>query len=285
MMIIYQIDRPQDLHSLCLTSRNFCNISWPCLYKYISTRLDIAGRRFPGMTTMDIFSHIQLFKALETPRLACLVTDFRIYIAICSCKSERQSYKNDNVKCSALDSQLGRALVSLENLQVLHFTCRGCDSRPSTPHRYLAELKTKKLHELEFYCGCSLQRGVKASDFLAAPCMQSITSLAMYGYDGSSDAVLRDKSCLSQLDKLLCLYWSNLDALLSKGTVTRLALDQPAGDKERLLDILQRHPRSLTHFSIANSDTYPAFMSTRIEIFSKLQFVGKLHFTMSMVRT
>jgi hypothetical protein len=284
-MVVSHVKNPKDLLSLCLVSRNLYNVSWVMLYKSVSTRLDLSGRRFPGMATLSVSSHVKLFQTLQIPRIAGLITDFRTHIAFCACSLPGGKAQKTN--CNAFDSLLGRVLEALENLQVLHFTCRCCYSRSSASrHEYLANLKTRQLHELQFYCGCKLESETRKSDFLASPCMQAVTSLAIFnGIDASNLAVLEGNDSLPQLKKLLCNDRRILDSLLRKGTVTHLMLDQPGWDAERLLDSLGQHSRSLTHFNIANSDCYPAFLSTSIDIFSRLQYIGRLHFNMTTVRT
>jgi hypothetical protein len=281
-MIVSHINNPQDLLSLCLVSRNLYNVSWAMLYKSVSTRLDLARRHFPGMVTLSVSGHLRLFQVLQIPRITGLVTDFRTHIAFCAC-----SLQGGKTNCDAFDSLIGQVLEALENLRVLHFTCRCCYSRSSASrHGYLAKLKTRQMYELRFYCGCKLGSEARKSDFLAAPCMQGVTSLAIFnGIDSSNLAVLRRDDSLPQLKKLLCYDRRILDSLLSKGTVTHLVLDQPGWDEQRLLDSLRQHPGSLTHFNIANSDSYPAFLSISIDIFSRLQYIGRLHFNMPTVCT
>lgn len=276
-MILFYVEDVHDIFSLALTSCHLYKVSWAILYKSISTRLDIAGRKFPGMTTLSGSNHIKLYNTLLEPRIATLVTDFQVHIAACPKLGFRGA-----CSCDSFDLLLGQALVSLENLRALRFTCRCCRTE-NLRHTYLAELKTTKLQEFELYCDCKTWSRDNMSNFLAAGCMKSVTSLSILDSNHIWDfEAIRGVDCLPRLKKIQCMDRSLLDSLLKKRTVTHLTCDQPGWDESRLLKSLEQ--TSLTHFNIANStECYPAFLSTSLETFSNLRYIGRLHFRIATV--
>ncbi|KIM22000.1 hypothetical protein M408DRAFT_29093 [Serendipita vermifera MAFF 305830] len=136
--------------------------------------------RRPGDSmVLDTRRQPLVLRTLVSPRIADLVTEFRIKFPYCVGPSKllQSLLLVDRCLCADLDTRLGKALTSLPNLQVLHINCLFCPDEEDTRHRYLADLVTTSLRELCLYCKCSRIRIEKSQHILSAPCMQSVITL------------------------------------------------------------------------------------------------------------
>lgn len=161
--------------ALCAASRQLRDIIEHQLYKHLDD-----GRLYPRYQVM-------LYRSLQVPRIASLVTELRISLkempnyAIRQDDPANDDIQNCSCRCDALDRLVGDALEGLKNLEVLHIHCTMCDDRTGRRHEWLYRLGALNLRELAFCCFCSqrriLQTAIRA---LSSPCMKSVTALSWH---------------------------------------------------------------------------------------------------------
>jgi hypothetical protein len=240
-----------------------------CLYRTLNISTDLIGRELPDLTGRQSpkpgFTEARLAKLHRTLRsqdIACLVTNFRIHLTWYGQHRESRMggiwRRSRKCICNRFDALLGQVLLSLENLQVLHFSCQCCIHVRHPPHQYLERLPTRQLQQFEIYCLC-YNRSRSVTDiprFLTSSCMATVTSLSLPSiFKPMEYDFLSANECLPNLKKLACSNLELIQVLLPKRIITHLCCPSMLIDHidlNRLHRIIQQTPYSLTHLDIPN---------------------------------
>jgi hypothetical protein len=227
---------------------------------------------------LDKPGYKRLFHSLQIPRLAQMVTDFRICFAPCN----RSRSGHFTCKCNKFDTMLGQVLVSLENLRVLQFRCMCCPVRDRPRrHRYLEELQNIQLQRLLLRCSCSKWPSEDAVRLLTQSCMHSVTS-ASFTTDNLllPPAALENSNYLPRLERLECDQMETLETLSNKKAITHLVC------KAIPLDIrhfIRQNQGVLLHLSVENIlHTLPSFIEADPSPYQNLRHFGTLYFSLSV---
>ena len=195
---------------------------------------------YPASAILDQAMHAKLYKTIRSRGFADIVTDFRITFP--GCQHWPYLWQPNRIwrrcTCDKFDAMLSQVMLSLQNLQALHFYC-GCCRTQRARHRYLAELPTKKLQKVRFSCSCMVNFSSDPCQILASPCMAHITSLSIFdiGKWGDFD-VLSARSSLPHLKILMCSDIKLIEALLPKRTITHLSFLKTTADFDQLHNII-----------------------------------------------
>jgi hypothetical protein len=210
----------------------------------------ISTERYPGLAILSEPMHAKLYQTIRSRGFNHIVTNFHIIFKLCRfLQPKRTGWR---CTCDKFDAMLGQVILSLQNLQVLHFGCSGCDTQ-GPYHHYLTELPTKKLQKFLFSCTCRHYFPNKTCQILAAPCMAPITSLCLTDLYKQEDwSVLSTRDCLPHLKKLVCIDIKLIEALLPKRTITHLSFPVQTQDLGRLHDIISQTSCSLAYLQVYN---------------------------------
>jgi hypothetical protein len=225
--------------------------------------------------------HAKLYKTIRSRGFAHMVTNFAIGFELCEYPQPKPIWWR--CTCDKFDAMLGQVLLSLQNLQALHFNCSGCCTR-GTSHRYLTKLPTQKLQQFVFQCKCRDQPN-KIHQILISPCMAPVTSLLLLNpYKWQDYDVLSTKDCLPHLKRLMCSDINLVEGLLPKRTITHLSFSSCASDLLRLYHIISRTPRSLTFLQLHNTGPVMPFLTLDLTPYQSLKHLGELDFSNAPVR-
>jgi hypothetical protein len=235
------------------------------------------------LVILDQVMHAKLYRTIRSRGFAHIVTDFRIHFEPCS--HLRQSKRIlQRCTCDRFDVMLGQVMLSLQNLQVLHFKCLSCPTEHSR-HRYLTELPTQRLQKAIFRCYCMSELLSNTYQMLASPCMAPILSLYLFDVTkpGNCD-VLSSKSSLPHLKKLICYDIELVEAVLPKRTITHLSVLSAVGFGW-LHNIISRISCSLTYLQVLQTgDTILYFIAMDSSPYRSLKHLGSLDFGKVRVR-
>jgi hypothetical protein len=230
--------------------------------------------------------HAKLYKTIRSRGFADIVTDFRITFP--GCQHWPYLWQPNRIwrrcTCDKFDAMLSQVMLSLQNLQALHFYC-GCCRTQRARHRYLAELPTTKLQKVIFKCFNMVCSSNDAYQILTSPCMAHITSLCLFdtGKWGDYD-VLSAGSSLPHLKSLMSSDIQLIEALLPKRTITHLSVLSTA-HFGRLHNIISRTSCSLTYLQVfLTGHTIPYFVAMDSTPYRSLKHLGYLDFNRVPVR-
>ena len=232
---------------------------------------------------LDHATHAKLYQTIISQGFAHMVTDFRIRFVKCNYMRIPKIILQ-RCTCDEFDAMLGQVLLSLQNLQVLHFICWGCRAERAR-HRYLAELPTKNLQKVMFNCVCTSQLPSNTYQMLASPCMAPVMSLSLFDIGAWKDCdVLSARSSLPHLKKLICYDIELVEAVLPKRTITHLSVLSAVGFGW-LHNIISRISCSLTYLQVLQTgDTILYFIAMDSSPYRSLKHLGSLDFGKVRVR-
>jgi hypothetical protein len=263
--IISYLDGRNDLRALTRTSKFLRTLSLLALCRTVDMS---SYKRHQWQSPIKLGAR----NLLQSPDVAAIVTNLRIYLTHDAYTCD--AWSQPTCTCVWLDDLLGECLLATVNLEVLLFTCRlSCSINTDARHRYLEQLKTRKLRTLSFYCYCAPHSTVQCKDILAAPSSASIEALhwnAPSNYTGSGHD-------LQIVPNLRALYYQGkpLDAhLLAIHPIQRICITSVNLPDESLEDALLFTPGNFTHFSIADISKLARLIPIKPSLFSNLQHIG-----------
>jgi hypothetical protein len=282
LLILSYVEEYRDLYSLCLTCRALQAVAETVLYRSISTVRSSLSGKYAGVVALDQTMHEKLYKTIRSRGFAHMVTNFTIIFELCGVPQPKPIWWR--CTCDKFDAMLGQVLLSLQNLQVLHFSCSGCCTRGAY-HGYLTQLPTQKLQEFAFDCHCR-QQPIKTHQILTSPCMAPVMSLVFLNpYKWEDYDVLSTKGCLPRLKKFMCSDINLVEALLPTRTITHLSCSSRISDLGRLHDIISRTRCSLTYLQVHDfSHIIPYFIRMDSTPYRSLKHLGELDFINVPVR-
>jgi hypothetical protein len=235
------------------------------------------GKKIP----LDARQTAGLLRTLRTPRIVDLVTELRVDMRRCDVHdSLLPPFIRGSCYCDRTDALLGLALVSLSNLQVLHFTCqynREPDEN-NRRHLYLEKLKSTQLRELVFECRCTSPSSDNPYHIFAAACMRSVQSFKWMMTSlrtvpkAEAQSLLMDPRTLAKVSRVMCDNTEPLEGLLSKGNITHLAC---YNINDRVRAILEQYPGSLVHLRTrAGLEDLYLFISRNPKVYGNLRHIG-----------
>jgi len=229
-------------------------------------------------------THAKLYQTILSQGFAHMVTEFRIRFVKCNYIWIPKRILQ-RCTCDEFDAMLGQVLLSLQNLQVLHFICWGCRAERAR-HRYLAELPTKNLQKVMFNCVCTSQLPSNTYQMLASPCMAPVMSLSLFDIGAWKDCdVLSARSSLPHLKKLICSDIKPIELLFSKQTITHFSFFKNVTDFDPLHNIISRASCSLTYLQVYNlQHTIPGFIAKDSAPYRSLKHLGDLYYGRVVVR-
>ncbi|KAG8809890.1 hypothetical protein FRC17_003187 [Serendipita sp. 399] len=174
MQIISYIQDIGDIRRLSLASRTLRAIVEPQLYHtlFIRTKRDLSKQ----------INAIQL--SFATPHIRVQITEIRIAFGEIAGRDSYLSTPDSQKR--EWEADLGDAIASLPNLQILWFNCASRHSFGGLKHAWLAKLQTKQLRQLDITCA---GRWDDADfEFLYAPCTSKLRALNMNGIEPRNPA-------------------------------------------------------------------------------------------------
>ncbi|KAG8804037.1 hypothetical protein FRC18_007184 [Serendipita sp. 400] len=263
---------------------------------YTDLRLDTPDAQTHGWS-MTYPQSMALYRTLEVPRISELVTSLRIDLAkwlLCPKSIIRRRVEKDKgskkypCRCASLDAALGKALVALPNLVILHLRCWLCwqDGPPmfrSVRHLYLRNLCTRNLQHFSLQCGCLCKTRTRWDNLLASPCLADIRSLDLqWSYyfppESPEEFLISHKGVLPRLEAMTYIDDSFSRALLRSRPIKRLANFQYGSRASATRDLhenLEKSPGELTHLFVEDLRQWlEKSIVVNLEPYRNLQSVG-----------
>jgi hypothetical protein len=260
----------------------------PSLYRIVNL--------YPDLTGPNVAIQLSLYHNLQNPQISELITEFRVTLFddfICATRTNSTGVWPPSLgqcSCDSYNRALGRALILMKNLRVLSIHCRLCFLKHS--HDYLYHLETRTLAEFQFQCFRSnipVQVGSRTSSILLAPCMSSITALALEcdydtltrktdGYDQIKEMgeILPGLRIMSYTGGSLCA------SLLANRPIERLcALGQPTVPLHELISL---SPGKLSHLFMFNLIEFlHSALTLDFAPYLHLRYIGTITFNTNAV--
>jgi hypothetical protein len=224
-----------------------------------------------------------LLRALLSPRVANLVTTFRIRLPWCNHKNSiwpKLPLLGNGCDCSELADRLGNALGVLPNLQALQIDCLLCrDSEDDTRHLHLRKLAAINLQELRLSCQCSTGSN-KSQRILSSPCFDSVTILQwiMAGESISSTVPIspqQTRDILPLVNKLIYDHNSIFDQIISHRRITHLGCHTM---KMNLHEAIGTNEGNLVHIRMGDGCfNFIRFLRIDSQPYRNLRHVGCFH--------
>jgi hypothetical protein len=284
LLIGFFIKRKSDFVNLCRSSKILQTIYEPFIYRSLVIRLDLNSPKTAGPVLEETKLAI-LSQTIRTPRIADMVMGIQIYFARCP-YSDGIFRPVGACGCRRNDNVVGRILVSLNNLQILHFNCRGCHQKPDKAHLYLHKLQTMTLKEASLECRCYDFIGLVPHRFLLSPCFCSITTLRLLEHFNTEKClpsvlkVIERIDYLPHLKELMCADPIPFGPLFRKGIITHLLCE----DRNKVLPtILSNCPASLFHLHTEHIELVVAAILEDHSPYRNLRHLGYFHFDMANV--
>lgn len=277
------IERKSDFVNLCKISKILQTIYQPFIYRSLIIRLDNNSPKTAG-PVLEERKLAMLSQTIRIPRIADMVIDIQIHFARCP-YSDGVFYPG-GCGCRRNDNVVGRMLVSLTNLQTLHFHCRGCHQKPDKAHLYLHKLETMTLKEASLECRCYGFIGLVPHRFLLSPCMRSITTLRLLEHFDSENLLssvakaIERTDYLPHLKEIMCADLTPFGPLFRKGTITHLLCEDR---NKELPTILSNCPPSLFHLHTERIELVVAAICDNHSPYRNLRHLGYFHFDMADV--
>jgi hypothetical protein len=277
------IERKSIFVNLCKTSKILQTVYQPFIYRSLVIRLDNNSPKTAG-PVLEEKQLAVLSQTMRIQRIADMVMEIQIYFA--RCPYSDGGFYPGGCGCRHNDNTVGRILVSLTNLQALHFHCRGCHQKPDKAHLYLHKLQTMMLKEASLECRCYSFIGLVPHRFLISPCMRSITTLRLLEHFDSEKLlssvakVIERIDYLPHLKELICADLTPFGPLFRKGTVTHLLCEDR---NKELTTTLSNYPPSILHLYTEHIDLVVTAILNDHSPYRDLCHLGYFHFNMADV--
>jgi hypothetical protein len=250
--------------------------------------LDFTAR---SSVKLDARRRKSLLRTLLSPRVADLVTTFRIRLPWCKYESSiwpKLPLLGNGCDCSDLDDRLGGALGVLANLQALRIDCFLCPDSGDTRHLHLIKLAAIKLQELRLSCRCST-RSNKSQRILSSPCFDSVTILQWIIAGESIPSTIpisphKARDILPLVNKLLISYDNNFifDQIISHRHITHLGCHTMKTD---LHEAIRQNEGNLVHIRMGDGCfNFIRFLRIDSQPYRNLRHVGCFYFGLYEVR-
>jgi F-box-like len=279
-----------DFLSLCKVSKRFRTVYTPFIYRIVNL--------YPDVTRDNLAIHLSLYLNLQNFHLSEFVTEFRVTLVddhICAaCVTSTGVWFTSVRKCSCegYNRALGKALISMKNLRTLAIHCRLCLLKHS--HDYLHHLETRTLTEFQFQClrsVVSLKSTPPTSSILLAPCMRSVTGLALEcdynglsGKTGGYDRINKKGEVLANLRILSHDGGGFCADLLVTRPIERLCV--PGRRLAPLHDSISHSPGRLSHLFMINLVEFlRPVLAIDVAPYRHLTFVGTITLRRGDVRS
>lgn len=279
-MIISYIDGRNELSILSRTSKRFRDLVEGKLYDC----LDITAR---SGIKLDARRRNLLLRALLSPRVANLVTTFRIGLPWCNRKSSiwpKLPLLGNGCDCSDLDDRLGNALGVLPSLRALQIDCSLCRDSEDIRHLYLTKLAAINLQELRLSCQCTTGSN-KSQRILSSPCFDSITTLQWIIAGISSTIPIspqQTRDVLPLVNKLSYDDNSIFDQMISHRHITHLGCHTM---KTNLHEAIRANEGILVHIRMGDGCfNFIRFLRIDSQPYRNVRHVGCFYFGLYEVR-
>lgn len=270
----------ETLSSLYCVSRTFRAIVAPVLYRRIDLIID--GSIIPKIgqlhRTLSSFSFISLTVELNVTLFSGLID---------KSSGERIIRGTPIDQCRELETIAGKIVAGFPNLERLTINCE-LYSRHELTLGFLKHLSTRRLKALHVCCWGGT-KDVNALQILAAPCMQTITSLrwSVPG-DNGLDRAWEGATHLPNLTGISIDYPGTIIRNLYSQPVRRMCFPFFSLDVERLV---WHHAGNITHLNIiwvqceGSSWDQTRFLQDIAPHLKRIQFLGRLSIDKIPLRT
>jgi hypothetical protein len=271
LLIVSLVDDRNDVLALCGTSVILRALSLPLFFKTV----------WLGQSELRSYDQLErLYKSLKNPRIALMVTEFRVQIG-------ETCLLGNICGCDYLDEIVGEALLAMITLESLHIDCRLCRNTLDTVkgrHGYLDTLITPMLKTFAFQClFCSGRCVDQRARILLSPCLATVQ---IFAYDPRNTPpvpetayIILDNPRILPHVRVMQHYGTKLEnTVLAMRPIERLyirywrvGLLMEAG---RLDSAILQSPGKLTHLILEESQYYTPRILQNLAIFIHLNHIG-----------